>query len=117
MIEPVAIQNIALSALCAGAVVFFGAAYSIFLALGNLNNNRPLQLAAYGAYGLLAISVLALTVLLNLSQWWILLTATLLIGYYAVPRIIWRLSVDLHEDTEETQDISTKNKVVINERR
>jgi len=106
MIEAVEAQRIALSALSAGAVVIFGAMYAIFLALGNLNNNALLRFVGNCSYFLLATSVCFLAYFLQLYNWWLVLVATLLAGYFAAPRMIWRLCVEVHqEDNRIIEDL------------
>ncbi len=108
MIEAVEAQRIALSALSAGAVVIFGAMYAIFLALGNLNDNAILRLVGNCAYLLLAVSVCFLAYFLQLYNWWLVLVATLLVGYFAAPRMIWRICVEVHQEDNQTLEVLPK---------
>lgn len=59
MIEPVELQQLAIAALSAGAIVLFGAAYAVCLALGGLKGLSILRRASYFAYA----AVVAATVL------------------------------------------------------
>ena len=100
MIEPVAVQQIAIAAILAGAVVLFGAAYAIFYALAMLGHSSGLLKIAYAAYLILFAAVVALAVIMQLTGWWFLLVVTLLAGYFVAPRFIWRVSVAVHAADE-----------------
>lgn len=97
MIDPVDVQQIAIAAILAGGIVFFGAAYAVFYALAMLGHNRQFLRIAYGGYLCLFLATVALAVVLQLTGWWLILVVTLLSGYFAAPRFIWRLSVAVHE--------------------
>jgi hypothetical protein len=105
MIDPVHVQQIAIAAILAGAIVFFGAAYAIFYALAMLGHNARFLLIAYVGYLSLFASTVGLAAVLQLTGWWLILVAALLIGYFVAPRFIWRLSVAVHE-TEDHDDAS-----------
>lgn len=97
MIEPVAVQHIAMAAIIAGAIVFFGVTYAIFYALAMLGHNARFLGIAYGAYLSLFAATVVLAVIMQLTGWWLVLVAALLAGYFIAPRFIWRLSVAVHE--------------------
>ena len=104
MIEPVEVQRIALAALSAGAVVLFGACYAVFLALSRLRRFAVLRHLSNLSYVALAAAVAALAWLLRLDGAWLVLVAALLVGYYAAPRFIWRLSVATHDGADEREE-------------
>lgn len=87
--------------LLGGGIVMLGAGYALFHALGRLRNSRLLLLISIACYVGLALSVVALTLVLELTQWWLGLTFALLVGYFVAPRFIWRLSVAIHTDTSD----------------
>lgn len=101
MIEPVEVQRFASAASSAGAVVFFGACYAVFLALFRLNEFPLLRHLSNLSYAALVASVAALAWFLRLDGIWLVLMGVLLAGYYAAPRFIWRLSVATHEAADE----------------
>lgn len=101
MIEPVDVQQIATAAILAGAIVFFGAGYAIFFALGRLNPRRPFVGVAHASYLALFVATITLAVVLQLSGWWSVLVGVLLIGYFVAPRLIWHLSIAVHESEDE----------------
>lgn len=106
MIDPVDVQDIAKAALMSGGVVFFGACYAVFYALAMLGGDRRLHQAAYAAYAGLALCTAGMAVTLHLGGWWLLLVATLLVGYFAAPRGIWRLCTAVHA-VEQQADSAT----------
>ncbi|MDH3644224.1 MAG: hypothetical protein OES38_19110 [Gammaproteobacteria bacterium] len=106
MIDPVDVQQIALAAILAGAIVFFGAGYAIFYALAMLGHNRRFLRVAYGGYLCLFLSTVGLAVVLQLTGWWLILVVSLMAGYFIAPRFIWRLSVAVH-DADEFEDSDT----------
>lgn len=100
MIEPVELQQLAIAALSAGAIVLFGAAYAVCLALGGLKGLSILRRASYFAYAAVVAATVLFASAMNLGGGWLLLTVALLVGYFAAPRAIWRLSVATHESSE-----------------
>ncbi len=97
MLDPVAAQNIAVAAMLAGAIVFFAAGYAVFYAFAMLRSGRNLMRFAYGSYTGLFAATLALTDIMQLNGWWLVLVASTLIGYFLAPRFVWHLSVAVHE--------------------
>lgn len=104
MIDPVDVQQIAIAAILAGGLVFFGAAYAVFYALAMLGHNRQFLHIAYGGYLCLFLSTVGLAVVLQLTGWWLILVVSLLFGYFVAPRFIWRLSVAVHEVEDSEGD-------------
>lgn len=104
--QPVGVQSIMTAAMAGGGIVFFGALYAIFYALGrNGANRRFIGFAGAGYLGLLSCTVL-LAYTLQWSGIWLLLAASLLIGYLIAPPLIWRLTLALH-DTDDTVEANT----------
>ncbi len=94
--QPVDIHLIAVAAMAAGGIIFFGVLYAIFYALGRLGSNRRFVRLAYAGYfGLLSCTWL-LAQSLQLSGIWLVLVVCLLIGYLIAPPLVWRLSVAIH---------------------
>ncbi len=92
------IQTLLWATLLGGSVVMLGAGYALFHALGRLRDSRTLIMISIACYLGLALAVVALTLVLELSEWWLGLTCALLVGYFVAPRFIWRLSVAVHTD-------------------
>lgn len=92
------IHTLLWATLLGGGIVMLGAGYALFHALGRLRNSRGLIFASITCYLGLALAVVTLTLVLELTGWWLGLTCALLVGYFVVPRFIWRLSVAVHTD-------------------
>lgn len=97
MVDPVDVKQIATAALTSGAIVFFGAMYSIFYALAQLRGRIDFMLMAHLSYAVLASSTIFLAFTLSFTGVWLVLAVTLLVGYFIAPRFIWKLSVAVHE--------------------
>ena len=96
MTDPGKIHTFATAALVGGAMVLFGAGYAIFHALAGLTGSRRFARISLVSYAALAACAVALVPLLGLDGWWLGLIALLLVGYFVVPRFIWRLSLAVH---------------------
>ena len=99
---PSDIPRLAAAGFSAAAVVLCAAGYAILLALGRARQKPILGRAALGAYAGVVLAAVGLAWALRLDGLWLVLVAILLIGYFAAPRAIWRLSVATHP--EETGD-------------
>ena len=96
------IPRLAAAGFAAAAVVLCAAGYAILLALGRARGKPALTRAALGAYAGVVVAAVALAWALRLDGLWLALIALLLIGYFAAPRAVWRLSVATHP--EEADD-------------
>jgi len=97
----VTFETMIVASLACAAIVLFGALYAIFLALGHMKQNLYYYYCSYAFYALLAVSAWLLVDALQLSRIWLLLVATLLVGYLIGPQFIWRLSVAVHKVDDE----------------
>lgn len=95
---PSDIPKLAAAGFCAAAVVLCGAGYALLLALGRSRRSVALQRAAWVAYAGVVLAAFALAWALQLDGLWLVLIGVLLVGYFAAPRAIWRLSVATHDD-------------------
>lgn len=77
-------------------VVVCGALYALLFALARVGRRPRLLALAYGAYGGLAVSTVALGHALHLSGPWLLVMAAMLVGYLLAPHGIWHLCVGTH---------------------
>ena len=91
------LPRLAAAGFAAAGVVLFAAGYALLLALGRVHGRAGLRSAALGAYAGVVLTAVALSWALRLDWLWLALVAVLLVGYFAVPRAIWRLSVATHE--------------------
>ena len=94
--EPENIPQLAAAGLSAAAVVLCGAGYALLLALGRARGSAVLRRAALIAYAGVVLAAAGLSWALELQGPWLLLVAVLLVGYFAAPRAVWRLSVATH---------------------
>ena len=94
-------QNVMIAAFFGAAIVLCGAGYAIFLALSRLSgmsaNHRLLNAISIVWYIALVGCVVGLVTYLDLQNWWLVLIAFILIGYFTLPRFIWNLSEQLHK--------------------
>ena len=97
MIEPVATQDLMAAAIAGAMIVLFGALYALFFALARLQNKTSYMVTAYAAYALLVLAVAVLMRTLNMTGIWQLVAAVMVIGYFVLPRVVWRLCVETHE--------------------
>lgn len=89
----------------AGAsVVLMGALYALFFALGRLNTSQMFMIASMVSYLLLAGSVYVLIEAFALRGFWVLVTIVMLVGYFLLPRAIWKLCTGTHAgEIDESQ--------------
>ncbi|RMF87011.1 MAG: hypothetical protein D6739_02365 [Nitrospirae bacterium] len=81
-----------LAAFASGALIIVaGGGYALCFALGR-RFGGPWPRLALLCYAALAASVAVLAWALDLHGFWRLVAAVMLAGYYAGPRLIWRLS-------------------------
>ena len=99
--EPNDIPRLAAAGFSAAAVVLCGAAYALLLALGRARGSGVLRRASWFAYAGVVLATVALSWALHLRGAWLVLVGLLLIGYFAAPRAIWRLSVATHPEQDD----------------
>lgn len=97
MIEPVHLDNFFIAFFSGAMVVMAGALYALLFAFSRVHGLPRLMIAAYGAYGLLAASVLTLAYALNLDGLWQAVVLAMLVGYLLAPHGIWQLCEGTHE--------------------
>ena len=102
--EPNDIPRLAAAGFSAGAVVLCGAGYALLLALGRSRGSMVLRRAAWFAYAGVVLAAVSLAWALRLDGLWLVLVAILLIGYFAAPRAVWRLSVATHPEEDDGHD-------------
>jgi hypothetical protein len=83
----------AIAAIAAGGIIFCGALYAIFYALGRLADNVRLIRIGFLSYAGLLICTTLLANALNLRGIWLGLVPCLLLGYLLAPPLIWRVCV------------------------
>jgi hypothetical protein len=102
------LRDLFVGTMAGAAVVLMGAFYALFYALGKLNSHRLSLAISFLSYlGLVAATVL-LANALQLRGFWLLVPAVMLIGYLLAPMVIWRLSVDIHDDSDLRRNSRTQ---------
>lgn len=99
MSDPIGLEDLFFGTMSGAAIVLMGALYALFFALGRLHESRALAAASIAAYLCLAIAVAVLVKALSLEGFWIVVAGVMLVGYFLVPRGIWRLCVGTHGET------------------
>ena len=98
--EAIGLQDLILGTMASAAVVLMGAFYALFFALGRLHASPSFAAASIVSYALLAAAVYVLVQALTLDGIWITVVAVMLVGYFLLPRAIWRLCVGTHGESE-----------------
>ena len=107
MPDPIALQDLFLGTISGAVIVLAGAFYAVFLALAGLQGKQTYRIAAYIAFGVLTCSVLVFVDALMLENIWIAVAVTMVIGYFFLPRAVWRLCVATHgEDLNEESEVA-----------
>jgi hypothetical protein len=96
MIHPVELQDFVLNFFAAASIILSGACYALLFAWAKLASRPALIRWAYVAYAALAVSVWLLTDTAHLEGYWRILAAAMLIGYFAAPRVMFRLCSATH---------------------
>ena len=102
MYDPVDIERIAGAALLGSAILVTGLGYAIFLALARLRGashfRRIFKGISLGSFGLLVVSVVAFSLVMNFDGWWYVISGLMVCGYFIAPRFIWRLTEEMHDE-------------------
>ena len=96
MIQPVELQDFFLNFFAAALVILAGAGYALLYAWAKVARRPGFMPWAYLAYAVLVIAVWLLAATAHLDGYWRVLTALMLIGYFAAPRAIFRLCAATH---------------------
>jgi len=100
MVEPVIAQHILIAAMAGAMVVLFGAIYAMFYAWSKIKKDPRFMIGAYLAYAIFVIFAVILTYTLNLTGFWYLIVAVMLVGYLFAPHGIWHLCVGTHKQED-----------------
>ena len=98
MIQPVELKDFLLTFFVSAGIILSGACYALCYAWGRLRDRPAFLRGALLAYAVLAGCVLILMRTAHLDGYWATLTLVMLIGYFAVPRAIFRLCHVTHAD-------------------
>jgi len=100
MLEPVELKDFFIVFFSGAMVIMAGALYALLFAWSRLQSKPWLMLLAYGAYGILFVSVITLGSAAHLNGFWWWLVVAMLVGYLLAPHGIWKLCVGTHTDQE-----------------
>lgn len=98
MIEPVALADFFLSFFSGAMIVVLAALYAGLFAWAKISRKKALHYAAWLVYGLLLVCVVIFAKVYHLHGYWQFLTVLMAVGYWWMPRLIWRLCVKTHSD-------------------
>jgi len=104
MVEPVVAQHILIAAMAGAMVVLFGAFYAMLFAWSRIKKDSRFMIGAYFAYSIFVVFTAIMTYTLNLTGFWYLIVAVMLIGYLLAPHGIWHLCVRTHEEELEVTE-------------
>jgi len=96
MIEPVELKDFFIVFFSGAMVIIAGGLYALLFAWSRLQSKPWMMVSAYGAYGILFVSVLTLGSATHLNGFWWWLVVAMLVGYLLAPHGIWRLCVGTH---------------------
>jgi hypothetical protein len=88
------------TSLLLGLFVLLAGCYGLFYCLGRMRASRRLGYAAEAAYVLQGMTTILLT-LSSLDSWWKAFILASFIVYFAIPPLVWRFLVRLHEPEEQ----------------
>ena len=107
MIQPVDLQDFLLTFFVSAGIILSGACYAMLFAWGRLRHNPRFLRWALLAYVLLVACVLTLMRTAHLDGAWSTLALLMLVGYFAAPRIIFRLCHVTHDDEHASPSSTT----------
>ncbi|MDO9105139.1 MAG: hypothetical protein Q7U57_09290 [Methylovulum sp.] len=102
MIEPVELKDFFITFFSSALIIMAGASYALLFAWSKTNAKTGIKVAAYSAYLVLAVSVAELTYAAHFSGYWLIISITMLVGYFFAPIGIWHLCVKTHTDHDLT---------------
>lgn len=96
MIEPVATTDLMTSVIAAALVILGGGGYALGYAWARLWRRPAVLVGAYAAFAVLVVAVWALARTAHLDGHWRHLSALMLLGYFLLPRVVFRLCTGTH---------------------
>lgn len=109
MIDPVAVDDLLITAVSSAAVIVFGGLYAGLFACARLWGRPWMMPAAFLGYGLTAAAVLVLAQAAHLDGAWMPLVAAMLVGYLLAPYGIWQLCTATHDTGDDLAQGSPDN--------
>jgi hypothetical protein len=96
MVEPVALSDFFISFFSGALIILIAAMYAALFAWEKLRASALLRYASFLVYALLLICVWIFAQALHLEGHWRILTVLMAVGYWWMPRLIWRLCAATH---------------------
>ncbi|HCT99775.1 MAG TPA: hypothetical protein DF614_06880 [Methylococcaceae bacterium] len=97
MIQPVALSDFFMTFFSSALIVLAGACYALLFAWSKVNTHFYIKFSAYLFYCILIVAVWLLSQVAHFSDYWLLLSAVMVIGYFFAPIGIWYLCVQTHD--------------------
>ncbi len=98
MIEPVALADFFLSFFTAAMIILVAVLYVALFAWAQMSGKKALRVWAMLVYILLLVCVVVFVDVMNLTGYWRIIAVLMVLGYWWMPRLIWRLCVATHDD-------------------
>jgi hypothetical protein len=96
MIEPIALPDFFIGFFSGALIILTAAVYAALFAWEKLRGGALLRYGSRLAYGLLLICVAVFAKALHLDGHWRILVVLMVVGYWWMPRLIWRLCTATH---------------------
>lgn len=98
MIQPVALQDFFITFFSSALIILAGASYALLFAWSKAKPSIWIRFAAYMSYLVLILAVIELTRAAQFQDYWLMISAVMVIGYFFAPMGIWHLCVNTHTD-------------------
>ncbi|EIC28631.1 MULTISPECIES: hypothetical protein [Methylomicrobium] len=96
MIEPVALSDFFIVFFSGALIILLAALYAALFAWGKLQGGAGFRYGSWLTYGLLLACVAIFAKVLHLEGHWKILAVLMVVGYWWMPRLIWRLCTATH---------------------
>ncbi|WP_445370673.1 hypothetical protein ACH518_15035 [Methylomonas sp. HW2-6] len=97
LIEPVALSDFFLSFFSAALIILLATLYAALFAWGKVSGRRSLGVAAWITYFALMVCVAVFSYVNHFSDYWLVLSLLMALGYGWMPRFIWQLCAATHQ--------------------
>ncbi|MBL1265736.1 hypothetical protein [Candidatus Methylomicrobium oryzae] len=96
MVEPVALSDFFIGFFSGALIILLAALYAALFAWEKLQGGAGFRYGSWLAYGLLLACAAVFAKVLHLEGHWKILTVLMVVGYWWMPRLIWRLCAATH---------------------
>ncbi len=108
LIEPVALPDFFLSFFSGAMIILIAALYAGIYTWAEIAKKSALHYWAIAAYVCLLGVVGVFSRVNHLNGHWLILTIVMAIGYWWMPRLIWRLCVGTHANENKSLNLTTR---------